>query len=67
MQVESGAVVAGDMNIYTTEAFQDDIMKHFKDKEGYIGTKDIVRQQEYDKPLLPRSSNCRKETKRWTS
>lgn len=42
VQAKAQSVVAADMDVYVTEAFEKQILDHLKEKEGYGGVKEIV-------------------------
>ncbi|KAG2133027.1 hypothetical protein DEU56DRAFT_757246 [Suillus clintonianus] len=64
VQAETEAVNAKDLDVYTTEGFEDDVVKHFKEKENYIGVQNIVRQQQYDSSAITKIIKLEKRGKK---
>ncbi|KAG1722486.1 hypothetical protein EDB19DRAFT_1916662 [Suillus lakei] len=64
VQAEAEAFVARDMDVYTTESFEEIIVMHFKEKEGYIGVRDIMRQNHYDNSSIAKIFKLEKGEKK---
>ncbi|KAG2738970.1 hypothetical protein P692DRAFT_20841582 [Suillus brevipes Sb2] len=74
VQAEAGAIMMGDMDVYATEMFEEEVMKYFKDKEGYLSIQDVVRKNQYDSSAISKIHKLMKGDKKidliitdWTS
>jgi hypothetical protein len=74
VQAEAGAIMMGDMDVYATEMFEEEVMKYFKEKEGYLSIQDVVRKNQYDSSAISKIHKLMKGDKKidliitdWTS
>ncbi|KAG2345047.1 hypothetical protein BDR05DRAFT_860567, partial [Suillus weaverae] len=47
VQAKHGAIIVCDMDVYTMEKFEGEVLKHFKEKEGYKSMQEVVKKTEY--------------------
>ncbi|KAG2155404.1 hypothetical protein DEU56DRAFT_750968 [Suillus clintonianus] len=52
VQAEAEAVVTQDLDFYVTESFEAEVVKHFKENEGYVSKQDVVKKPEYDSSAI---------------
>ncbi|KAG2151978.1 hypothetical protein BD769DRAFT_1658425 [Suillus cothurnatus] len=54
VQAEREAIIPKDMDIYTTEKFETEVLDHLKNKEGYECIKEKVKKTDYDNTAISR-------------
>ncbi|KAG2148937.1 hypothetical protein DEU56DRAFT_712029, partial [Suillus clintonianus] len=52
VQAEAEAVMTQDLDFYVTEPFEAEVVKHFKENEGYVSKQDVVKKPEYDSSAI---------------
>ncbi|KAG1884137.1 hypothetical protein F4604DRAFT_1538133, partial [Suillus subluteus] len=63
-QAKSGAIAVKDMDIYATHEFEEEILNHFKEQEGYEVTLISHRKTEYDSSTVKKVYKMEKDTKK---
>ncbi|KAG1721643.1 hypothetical protein EDB19DRAFT_1960764 [Suillus lakei] len=61
--VQSQAIVVRDMDMYTTEKFEDEVLKHFVEKEGYEKKLEVPKKTEYDSAAIAKIYKLQKGQK----
>ncbi|KAG1894175.1 uncharacterized protein F5891DRAFT_985289 [Suillus fuscotomentosus] len=61
---EAEELRARDMDVYVTEAFEEEVLKHLKEKEGYAGAGDVVLKQEYNDSAMAKIFKLEKGEKK---
>lgn len=52
LQAEREAIVGCDMDVYTTEKFETEVLDHFKEREGYKCMEEVKKKTEYDSSAI---------------
>lgn len=57
LQAERNAVIPQDMDVYTTERFQTEVLDHLKNREGYQCAQEVVKKTDYDSSAICKIGN----------